>query len=145
MLDWNHETRASAETMLKHPWLNETSDSADFKYTDHEYERMMLKKDVKISVKGKTTQQDDEMDDRQEMNELIESDAEIYGADYDIPKPKKKSEKEQLKADMKKQLNYKSMVGPDGQISLNNVKDDGHLSDPFDEDEISLEDPEEGR
>ena len=47
MLDWNHETRATAETMLQHPWLNEKSDGLEFKYTDREYEVMMLKKELK--------------------------------------------------------------------------------------------------
>ena len=87
---------------------------------------------------GAATQQDDALlEDRQEMNELIESDPELYEADYDIPKPKKKTEKELLKADIKKHFNSKDLIGPDGSIDAN----DGNLSDPFDEDEISLEDP----
>jgi hypothetical protein len=32
--------------MLKHPWLN-MADNYDFKYSDREYEVMMLKKDLK--------------------------------------------------------------------------------------------------
>lgn len=46
MLSWNHETRASAEEMLNHPWLKK-EDNYDFKYTDREYEVMMLKKELK--------------------------------------------------------------------------------------------------
>jgi len=37
--------------MLNHPWLNLT-DNYDFKYTDREYEVMMLKKDLKNNMKG---------------------------------------------------------------------------------------------
>ena len=46
MLQWNHETRASAQEMLKHPWLNK-EDNFDFKYSDREYEVMLLKKELK--------------------------------------------------------------------------------------------------
>lgn len=46
MLTWNHETRASAEEMLKHPWL-EMEPNFDFKYTEREYEVMLLKKELK--------------------------------------------------------------------------------------------------
>ena len=46
MLSWNHETRASAQEMLQHPWLQK-EDNYDFKYTDREYEVMMLKKELK--------------------------------------------------------------------------------------------------
>ena len=46
MLSWNHETRATAEDMLKHPWLD-SPDNYDFKYSDREYDVMMLKKDLK--------------------------------------------------------------------------------------------------
>ena len=51
MLEWNHETRASAESMLKHPWLS-MPDNYEFKYTNHEYEVMMMKKDLKSQMKG---------------------------------------------------------------------------------------------
>jgi serine/threonine protein kinase len=51
MLEWNHETRASAEAMLQHPWLSMT-DNYEFKYTNHEYEVMMMKKDLKNQMKG---------------------------------------------------------------------------------------------
>lgn len=56
MLDWNHETRATAEEMLKHPWLESTNNSVDFKYSDREYEVMMLKKELKNQMKGGTSQ-----------------------------------------------------------------------------------------
>lgn len=45
MLTWDHETRASAEEMLKHPWL-EMEDNFEFKYTEREIEVMDLKKDA---------------------------------------------------------------------------------------------------
>jgi hypothetical protein len=35
--------------MLSHPWLN-MPDNYDYKYTDKEYEIMMLKKDLKNKV-----------------------------------------------------------------------------------------------
>lgn len=51
----------------------------DYKYTDKEYEIMMLKKDMKLSAaKGRGLD-----DSVQEMNELIESDEEINAADVD--------------------------------------------------------------
>jgi serine/threonine-protein kinase SRPK3 len=43
MLDWNHENRASAQEMLKHPWLS-LPDNYDYKYTEREYETLRLKK-----------------------------------------------------------------------------------------------------
>ena len=54
MLEWNHETRATAENMLKHPWLY-MPDNYEFKYTNHEYEVMMMKKDLKNQMKGGAT------------------------------------------------------------------------------------------
>jgi len=51
MLEWNHESRASAEAMLKHPWL-EMGDNYEYKYSNHEYEVMMMKKDLKVQMKG---------------------------------------------------------------------------------------------
>lgn len=103
MLDWNHETRADARTMLKHPWLN-MSDNYEFKYTDREYDVMMLKKDLKNQMKGGATnqQEQDAPEERQEMNELIESDPELYAADTETtrPQPPKRSEREAFKAEM---------------------------------------------
>lgn len=82
MLTWNHETRASAQEMLQHPWLDMES-NFDFKYTEREYEVMLLKKELKNQMKGGERQQQDtaEVEDRQEMNELVESDFELYGGD----------------------------------------------------------------
>ena len=57
MLTWNHETRASAEDMLKHPWLD-MEPNYDFKYTELEFDKMQLKKGYK---KGTNTQQDEEV------------------------------------------------------------------------------------
>lgn len=91
MLEWNHETRASAYTMLQHPWLN-MPDNYDFKYTEREYEVMMLKKDLKNQMKAGAGQQDEAvLEDRQEMNELIESEPELYAADTEAVRHKKLS------------------------------------------------------
>jgi len=53
MLDWVPEKRATAEKMLDHPWLTSES-SYNYKYSDREYEVMMLKKQMEggASVKG---------------------------------------------------------------------------------------------
>ena len=53
-------------------------DNYDFKYTDREYDIMIMKKDIK--QKGTATE---DPEDRQEMNELIESDPELYAGDVD--------------------------------------------------------------
>jgi serine/threonine protein kinase len=52
MLSWNHESRATAEQMLKHPWLD-MGDNYEFKYTDREYDVMMLKKELKNNMKDR--------------------------------------------------------------------------------------------
>lgn len=100
-------------------------DNYDFKYSEREYEVRMLKKDIKMN------NNDDDQDDRQEMNELIESDPELYGGDNDEPNPPKKSERDRLKAEIQNQLHVNE--------AQNNEQDF------FDEDEISLEDPEDAR
>ena len=144
MLSWNHETRASAQEMLKHPWLD-MKDNYDFKYTDREYEVMMLKKELKNQMKGGgNTQQDDAvLEDRQEMNELIESDPELYGADIEDIPPSKKSKK---RSELFSQANNNDlMLGSNGILSQNQAADEVIFSDIFDKDEISLEDPEEER
>jgi hypothetical protein len=107
--------------MLKHPWLD-MPDNYEFKYTNREYDVMILKKDFNNQVRGKNAQQDDAvLEDRQEMNELIESDPELYAGDIDT-KPSTK---------------------PDAYHHILQSKaDDENM---FDEDEISLEDPEEAR
>lgn len=39
MLEWHHDRRATAQDMLKHPWLN-MEDNYDFKYEKKEYEKI---------------------------------------------------------------------------------------------------------
>ena len=80
MLSWYPHKRATAEQMLAHPWLNLTA-NYDYKYTEKEYEIMMLKKDMKMGM-GKGGRGLDE-GSQQEMNELIESDEELNGGDLD--------------------------------------------------------------
>jgi hypothetical protein len=45
--------------MLDHPWLNMT-DNSDYKYTDKEYEIMMLKKDLKEKSRVKVVDDDEQ-------------------------------------------------------------------------------------
>ena len=96
MFTWNHESRASAEEMLKHPWLN-LPDNYDFKYSEREYEVIMLKKNLKNQMKGGSDEAAAE--DREEMNELVQSDEELNGADTEcvVGPAKKKTEKDKLK------------------------------------------------
>lgn len=70
--------------MLRHPWLD-MEENYDFKYTEREYEVMLLKKELKTQMKGGANAQQDEavLEDRQEMNELVDSDPELYGADIE--------------------------------------------------------------
>lgn len=79
MLEWYPGKRATAESMLNHKWLNMTA-NYEYKYTDKEYEIMMLKKDMKMGGNKGGRGCDDS---QQEMNELIESDEEINAADLD--------------------------------------------------------------
>lgn len=65
--------------MLKHPWLNREP-NYDYKYTEKEYEIMMLKKDLKQKVKPTGAKGDE---GREEMNELLDSDEELNAADDD--------------------------------------------------------------
>ena len=51
MLEWHHDRRATAQEMLKHPWLN-MPDNYDFKFTKKEYEKMQFKKEMKGGMKG---------------------------------------------------------------------------------------------
>ena len=77
------------------------------------------------------------------MNELIESDEDIYAADaedYYLPQSKKKSDRDRLKADIQNHLH--SEVG-EGILSGNPVADEVIFSELFDDDEVSLEDPED--
>ena len=143
MLSWNHETRASAEEMLKHPWLD-MGDNYDFKYTDREYEVMMLKKELKTQMKGGNNANQDEADqdgDRQEMNELIDSDPELYSADVeDIAPTKKKTQKQKLKAEIQSQLNNQDINLGQGILSNNLAADEVIFAELFNEEEISLQD-----
>ena len=51
MLEWYPTQRATAQQMLNHNWLN-MEPNYEYKYSDREYEVMMLKKDLKDKVKG---------------------------------------------------------------------------------------------
>ncbi len=139
MLSWNHESRASAQKMLEHPWLD-MPDNYDFKYTDREYEVMMLKKELKNQMKGgaSTVQDEAVLEDRQEMNELVDSDPELYAADTEDTRQKKKRS-ETSKNDGAGAF---ILTAPIGQ---NTASDNAIFNDIFDEDEISLEDPAEAR
>jgi serine/threonine-protein kinase SRPK3 len=86
MLSWYPEDRATAQKMLSHPWLTRTA-NYDYKYSDREYEVMMLKKDLKDKVKGGKSREANLDDSVQEMNELLESDEEINAADCETTKP----------------------------------------------------------
>ena len=67
--------------MLNHPWLNRIPNN-EYKYSDREYEVMMLKKDLKDKVKGSGKQNTTNLDDSvHEMNELLDSDEELNAAD----------------------------------------------------------------
>lgn len=46
MLTWYPEERATAQRMLDHPWLDMAA-NYEYKYSDREYEVMMLKKQLK--------------------------------------------------------------------------------------------------
>jgi serine/threonine protein kinase len=45
MLEWYPSKRATAQSMLSHHWLNMEA-NYDYKYTDKQYEVMMLKKQI---------------------------------------------------------------------------------------------------
>ena len=113
-------------------------DNYDFKYTDREYEVMMLKKDLKNQMKGGASAQQDDavLEDRQEMNELIESDPELYGADIeDIPPSKKNKKRSEMFAQSN---NNDLLLANNGILSQNQAADEVIFSDIFDKDEISL-------
>jgi len=119
MLEWYPHKRATAQQMLNHPWLNRTS-NYEYKYTEKEYEIMMLKKDMKMAGnKGSRNLEEDQ----QEMNELIESDEELNAGDLDEDRF--------------------------GATHPNNSSDDegmeGDEEYDYDSDENSLMDSEEGR
>ena len=144
--------------MLKHPWLDAPA-NYEYKYTERGYEVMMMKKELKGQTKGRETNQDDAgQEEAQEMNELVESDPELYGADTEeVVKPvkkEKKSAKDDLKLEIKNYLidlnNTDVKIGgagdkDDGILSGNAAADEKIFNDLFDAGEISLEDPEESR
>ena len=68
--------------MLDHPWLNMPA-NYDYKYSDREYEVMMLKKELKDKVKPGAKSGPSLDDSHHEMNELIDSDEENNAADID--------------------------------------------------------------
>ena len=73
--------------MLAHPWLNKEA-NYDYKLTDKEHEVMTLKKQLKEQVKGGKKGGAGLDDSIHEMNELIESEEELNGADVDDKKTK---------------------------------------------------------
>lgn len=74
------------------------------------------------------------------MNELIDSDPELYGADVEDIQPRKKDKKKDVQ-------NNNDLVLPkdNGILSVNADTDKLIFQDIFDMDEISLQDPEEER
>ena len=82
MLEWYPHKRSTAQEMLNHRWLNMVA-NYEYKYTDKEYEIMMLKKEMKQSAAGKGGRGAVEENEAQEMNELIDSDEEVNAADVD--------------------------------------------------------------
>ena len=80
MLEWYAHKRATAKDMLHHKWLN-LEPNFDFKFSDREYEVMLLKKQIKESGNDKKGAGLD--DSVQEMNELVESDQEENAADVE--------------------------------------------------------------
>jgi hypothetical protein len=62
MLEWYPHKRATAQQMLSHKWLNLPA-NYDYKYTDREYEVMMLKKELKDKVKTSTKGSQQTLDD----------------------------------------------------------------------------------
>jgi len=68
--------------MLNHPWLNMPA-NYEYKYSDKEIRIIMLKKDLKNKVKPGAKGGANLDDSVQEMNELIDSEAEANAADID--------------------------------------------------------------
>ena len=133
MLRWDHEKRASAQEMLQHPWLN-LKDNYDFRLTKRQIESMLLKKDT-------VKQGSDDRDDR-EMNELIESDPEIYAGDSEdtYGKNKRVSRRDMFKREMQGQT-----ANMPGLLSQTVATDKQVFTELFDETEVSLIDPDEER
>lgn len=88
------------------------------------------------------------------MNELVDSDFELYGGDTEDlnmssknDKEKKNSQKERdkLKMDIQKHFNAKEEESTPGVMSSSAANDQAILKNLFDPEEISLIDPEEER
>lgn len=106
----------------------------------------MLKKDLKNQMKGGAAPADDAtQDDRQEMNELIESDPELYAADTEeaVLKKKKTSQRDRFKQEIQSQLNPNDLGA--GILGNKADEDEALFKEVYVEDEISLEDPEDER
>jgi serine/threonine protein kinase len=73
MLQYYPEKRATAQSMLSHPWFNMPS-NYDYIMTDREYERMMMIKKNKKEENAKET-------DDTATSDIIESDNELNLAD----------------------------------------------------------------
>lgn len=71
MLNYHPERRATAQDMLKHPWLN-MPDNFEYRMTEREYERMIM---IKKSYKKEKALEDNNAAD------VIESDVENHMAD----------------------------------------------------------------
>ncbi len=71
MLEWYPEKRATAQEMLKHPWLNMKS-NYDTAMDEAEFQKMMLR----AKLMGK-----DEQDTGKAMSELCDSEDDMFGAD----------------------------------------------------------------
>lgn len=79
MLAWHHDKRATAEEMLKHPWLNMPANYKT-KYTEKEFEILKLRRENKFGPDYVTA--DLLLDDpREEMNKLCDSEPEAYEPD----------------------------------------------------------------
>jgi serine/threonine protein kinase len=117
MLTWYPHKRATAQEMLKHPWLDTSKDDfeATYHYTEREYEVLLLKKQMK-GVK------DTIEEGKQEMSELQQSDEEENGGDDDSRYSSEASDdslvmpmerKQELKAAKEKQAKVNnSYTGP---------------------------------
>ena len=76
MLSWHHDRRATAQQMLKHPWLN-MEPNYKTRYTDQEFDILKMRRERKYGPDYVTA--DLLLDDpREEMNTLMESDPEDY-------------------------------------------------------------------
>ena len=103
-------------------------------------------------MKGGTAQQQDDaaLEDRQEMNELVDSDPELYAGDVEdmyVPDKNKKAgaqrERDKLKAEIQGHLNSREneAAGVFAAVAANDVD----VLDHVHPDEISLLDPEDER